>query len=89
MKRMSDEHTHIVAVFQGSFDPVTFGHLDVVRRAARLFNELVVGIGHNPDKEQLFTPAERLSRASTVIVRVPGSLTVCDHTQRPLSGSVL
>ena len=60
MKRMSDEHTHIVAVFQGSFDPVTFGHLDVVRRAARLFNELVVGIGHNPDKEQLFTPAERL-----------------------------
>ena len=49
-----------VAVFQGSFDPVTYGHLDVVRRAARLFNELIVGIGQNPEKEQLFTPAERL-----------------------------
>jgi pantetheine-phosphate adenylyltransferase len=51
---------NIIAVFQGSFDPVTFGHIDVIRRAARLFNELVVGIGQNPDKEQFFTPAERL-----------------------------
>ncbi len=51
---------NIIAVFQGSFDPVTFGHIDVIRRAARLFNELVVGIGQNPDKEQFFTPEERL-----------------------------
>ena len=51
---------NITAVFQGSFDPVTYGHLDVIRRAARLFNKLVVGIGQNPDKEQLLTPEERL-----------------------------
>lgn len=57
---MSDSTDRIVAVFQGSFDPVTFGHLDVVRRAASLFNELVVGIGRNPDKTQLFSPEERL-----------------------------
>jgi pantetheine-phosphate adenylyltransferase len=49
-----------IAVFQGSFDPVTYGHLDVIRRASRLFNELIVGIGQNPDKQQVFTPAERL-----------------------------
>ncbi len=55
------ESKRIVAVFQGSFDPVTFGHLDVIRRAAKLFNELVVGIGVNPDKAQLFTPEERLA----------------------------
>jgi pantetheine-phosphate adenylyltransferase len=57
---MPGTHRKTTAVFQGSFDPVTFGHLDVIRRAARLFNELVVGIGRNPDKEQLFTPQERL-----------------------------
>ena len=57
---MAKTPARIVAVFQGSFDPVTFGHLDVIRRAAQLFNELVVGIGQNPDKQQFFTPQERL-----------------------------
>jgi len=57
---MPTSKQRIIAVFQGSFDPVTFGHIDVIRRAARLFNQLVVGIGHNPDKEELFTPQERL-----------------------------
>lgn len=57
---MAPQRRNTVAVFQGSFDPVTFGHLDVIRRAARMFNELIVGIGKNPDKEQLFTPQERL-----------------------------
>lgn len=51
----------ITAVYQGSFDPVTYGHLDVIRRAARVFNQLIVGIGVNPDKEEFFTPRERLS----------------------------
>lgn len=52
---------HIIAVFTGSFDPVTFGHLDVLRRGSRVFGEVIVGIGMNPDKEQLFTPEERLA----------------------------
>jgi len=50
---------HIVAVYPGSFDPVTLGHLDVIRRAAMLFNELVIGVGRNPGKRDLFTPVER------------------------------
>jgi pantetheine-phosphate adenylyltransferase len=40
---------------------VTYGHLDIIRRASGLFNTLMVGIGMNPDKEQLFTPEERLA----------------------------
>lgn len=60
-RRTAREPTaHIVAVYPGSFDPVTYGHLDLIRRAARLFNELVVGVGRNPDKQELFTPAERV-----------------------------
>lgn len=50
----------IIAVYAGSFDPVTHGHLDVIRRASKLFNELIVGVGLNPDKAELFTQAERL-----------------------------
>lgn len=52
--------THL-AVFPGSFDPVTFGHLDVIARGRRLFDELVVAVGRNPQKDPLFTLEERVS----------------------------
>jgi pantetheine-phosphate adenylyltransferase len=48
------------AVYTGSFDPVHLGHLDVIRRGARLYDRLVVGVGINPEKEPLFTPEERV-----------------------------
>jgi pantetheine-phosphate adenylyltransferase len=57
---MPNSDPQIIAVFTGSFDPVTFGHLDVLRRGARVFREVIVGVGTNPDKEELFTPQERL-----------------------------
>ncbi|MEO0081839.1 MAG: pantetheine-phosphate adenylyltransferase [candidate division WOR-3 bacterium] len=50
-----------VAVYAGSFDPVTLGHLDVLRRATRLFDRVVVGVAQRPDKKALFTPTERVS----------------------------
>jgi pantetheine-phosphate adenylyltransferase len=49
------------AVCPGSFDPPTFGHLDIVRRASRLFDEVVVAVGTNVGKNRLFTPDERIS----------------------------
>lgn len=48
-----------IAVFPGSFDPVTYGHLDIIERAAKLFDDLVVAVGINPAKEQVFTSDER------------------------------
>ena len=48
------------AVCPGSFDPVTHGHLDVIARAARLFDEVVVAVGVNVSKNRLFEPGERL-----------------------------
>ncbi len=62
---------NIIAVYQGSFDPVTFGHLDVIRRGAVIFNQLIVGIGMNPDKEQFFTPEERLDLLQPHIAGLP------------------
>src|SRR4051794_36571656 len=55
-----------VAVYTGSFDPVHLGHLDVIRRGARLYDRLIVGVGTNPEKEPLFTPAERVELLQSV-----------------------
>jgi pantetheine-phosphate adenylyltransferase len=49
-----------VAVYTGSFDPITLGHLNVIQRGSRLVDRLVVGIGINVEKAPLFTPDERI-----------------------------
>ena len=48
------------ALCPGSFDPVTNGHLDVIRRAVRLFDRVIVAVGHNPGKTPIFSVDERL-----------------------------
>jgi pantetheine-phosphate adenylyltransferase len=52
---------HRIAVVPGSFDPITLGHIDVIERAARLFDELHVLVVHNPDKTALLPVAQRVS----------------------------
>lgn len=59
------------AVCPGSFDPVTNGHLDIIRRAAAIFDELVVATGANPSKSRLFAPAERLEMLGEVCADLP------------------
>ncbi len=49
-----------VAIYPGSFDPLTHGHLDVIERGARIFPRFIVAILKNPEKKALFSPAERL-----------------------------
>ncbi len=58
-----------IAVYSGSFDPVTWGHLDIIERASRLVDKLIVGIGINPEKKALFTPEERLQIVRHVTAR--------------------
>ena len=48
------------AIYPGSFDPVTNGHLDVVERARKLFDEVIVAVAHNDEKQPLFSLQERL-----------------------------
>ncbi len=48
------------ALFPGTFDPVTFGHIDLVRRAAALFERVLVGVAHNPEKRELLSVDERI-----------------------------
>ena len=49
-----------VAIYPGSFDPVTYGHLDLIKRATRIFDEVIVAVAHNSHKKSLFTLPERL-----------------------------
>lgn len=63
---MADLNPHH-AVYVGSFDPLTLGHLDIIRRGAALFDKLIVGIGLNPDKQPLFAPDERESMCRQVL----------------------
>jgi pantetheine-phosphate adenylyltransferase len=59
------------AVFTGTFDPITLGHLDVIRRGRLLFEHVVVGIGVNPNKLSLFSVEERVEMARLVVSRFP------------------
>ncbi len=56
-----------MAVFAGTFDPITLGHLDVIRRGCLLFEHLVVGIGIHPTKTSLFSIDERIELARQVV----------------------
>ena len=49
-----------IAVYTGSFDPITLGHLDVIQRASRVFDGIVVGVGINPEKQPIFSLADRV-----------------------------
>ncbi len=58
------------AIYTGSFDPVTLGHVNVIERAARLVDKLIVGIGTNIEKSSLFTPEERRQLVSAATAHV-------------------
>ena len=60
-----------VAVYTGSFDPVTLGHLNVIERGCRLFARLIVGVGVNIDKPPLFSTDERVALLQRVVAHLP------------------
>ena len=59
-----------IALYAGSFDPPTLGHLDVIQRARRLFDVIVVGIGENPNKRDMLKPAVRLELLQQMVAEL-------------------
>ena len=57
----------IRAMYPGTFDPITNGHIDLVRRAASMFDEVVIAVADNPKKKPLFTQEERVSMAQNIL----------------------
>lgn len=65
------------AIYPGSFDPVTYGHIDLIKRALEIFGELVVAVAHNPHKKPLFSVKERVEMLKKATIDL-GGVTVVD-----------
>jgi len=70
----------VVALYPGTFDPITNGHSDLVQRAAGLFDHVIVGIAANPGKTPLFDLAQRVAMAEQVLSRF-GNVEVCGFSE--------
>ncbi|MDO7905882.1 pantetheine-phosphate adenylyltransferase [Paenibacillus sp. JX-17] len=70
---MTEQHTHRVrvGVYPGTFDPVTMGHMDIIERAAKQFDRLIVAVLNNISKHPLFTVEERMDLMRTVTAHLP------------------
>ena len=69
-ERESKKHMKI-AVYPGSFDPATYGHLDVIKRAAVSFDKVIVGVLHNSSKSPLFSVEERVNILEKATLDIP------------------
>ena len=67
-----------IGVYPGTFDPLTLGHLDIIRRGAHLVDRLVIGVTTNPSKEPMFTVAERLVMVERELADIPGDIAVVE-----------
>ena len=84
-----------VGVYPGTFDPITLGHLDIIRRGAHLVDRLVIGITTNPAKSPMFTVEERMAMVRREIADIPGVSVVefdsllMDFAEREGAGLIL
>jgi pantetheine-phosphate adenylyltransferase len=67
------------AVCPGSFDPVTLGHIDIIRRAAKMFDRVIVAVMTNPGKHPSFTPEERVEMLKVALREIPNVEVECFH----------
>ncbi len=65
-----------IGVYPGTFDPITLGHMDIIRRGAKLVDRLVVGVTTNPSKSPMFSVEERMAMVRREVADVGGDITV-------------
>lgn len=68
-----------IAIYPGSFDPITFGHLDIIRRAIMLFDQVIVAVARNREKRPLFSEQERMEMIKNCVTDLPGVEVDCFH----------
>ncbi len=68
-----------IAVYPGTFDPVTYGHIDIIKRASRIFGKVIVAVAHNEQKGVLFTADERVAMLKDAVKGVR-NVVVCDFS---------
>lgn len=62
-----------IALYPGTFDPITNGHVDIVKRAGNLFDEVIIAVADSPDKKPMFTLNERIDLAKKAITNIPNA----------------
>ncbi|MES3083814.1 pantetheine-phosphate adenylyltransferase [Sphingomonas faeni] len=67
-----------IGVYPGTFDPVTLGHMDIIRRGAKLVDRLVIGVTTNPSKSPMFTIEERMATVRREVADVDGDIEVVE-----------
>jgi pantetheine-phosphate adenylyltransferase len=67
-----------IGVYPGTFDPITLGHIDIIRRGAHLVDRLVIGVTTNPSKEPMFTVAERLDMVHREVAEIAPNIDVVE-----------
>ncbi|MEO7634665.1 MAG: pantetheine-phosphate adenylyltransferase [Sphingomicrobium sp.] len=67
-----------IAVYPGTFDPITLGHLDIIKRGVHLVDKLVIGVTTNPSKEPMFGVAERLAMVKREVAGLTGAMEVVE-----------
>ena len=67
---------HRIGVYPGTFDPVTLGHMDIIRRGAKLVDKLVIGVTTNPSKSPMFSLEERLDMVRRETATIDGIVVV-------------
>lgn len=72
------------AIFPGSFDPLTNGHLDIIKRSQPLFDEIIIAVLNNPDKNPMFSVAERCSMIEEIVPSIEANK--CRLTVKSFSG---
>lgn len=83
------------AVYPGTFDPVTYGHIDIIKRAAKIFDKVIIAVAHNNDKYPLFSVEERVSMIKDVIKGVRNVVVddfdglIVDYVKRKGAGVVI
>ncbi len=65
-----------IGVYPGTFDPITLGHMDIIRRGAKLVDRLVIGVTTNPSKSPMFTVAERIAAVEREVAGIDGEIAV-------------
>jgi pantetheine-phosphate adenylyltransferase len=61
-----------IAIYPGTFDPITYGHIDIIKRAKRIFGKIIVAVVKNPSKDALFSYPERLEMAKIAVGKMKG-----------------
>ncbi len=61
-----------IAIYPGTFDPVTYGHIDLIKRAEEIFSQLIVAVAHNPHKKPLFNVKERIAMLKKATSEIKG-----------------